>query len=118
VAASIVTGSLIVNNRRSAVGAVAGHSVGEFAAAFLAGVVSDVDAIRLVGVRGRAMANEASKVATGMSAVLGGDPDEVVAKAELHGLTAANRNGAGQIVVAGTLEQLAAWTPTVGEEAT
>jgi [acyl-carrier-protein] S-malonyltransferase len=108
VAASIVTGALLVNGRRDSVGAVAGHSVGEFAAAYLAGVLSDVDAIRLVGVRGRAMALEASKVATGMSAVLGGEPDVVQARLSELGLTAANMNGGGQVVVAGELGALAA----------
>jgi [acyl-carrier-protein] S-malonyltransferase len=108
VAGSIVTGALLVNGRRDSVGAVAGHSVGEFAAAYLAGVLSDVDAIRLVGVRGRAMALEASKVATGMSAVLGGEPDVVQARLSELGLTAANMNGGGQVVVAGELGALAA----------
>ena len=108
VAASIVTGALIVSGRRDSVGAVAGHSVGEFAAAYLAGVLSDVDAIRLVGVRGRAMALEASKVATGMSAVLGGEPDVVQARLSELGLTAANMNGGGQVVVAGELGALVA----------
>jgi [acyl-carrier-protein] S-malonyltransferase len=108
VAASIVTGALLVKGRRDSVGAVAGHSVGEFAAAYLAGVLSDVDAIRLVGVRGRAMALEASKVATGMSAVLGGEPNVVQARLSELGLTAANMNGGGQVVVAGELGALAA----------
>jgi len=108
VAASIVTSALLVSGRRDSVGAVAGHSVGEFAAAYLAGVLSDVDAIRLVGVRGRAMALEASKVATGMSAVLGGEPDVVQARLSELGLTAANMNGGGQVVVAGELGALAA----------
>ncbi len=108
VAASIVTGALLVDGRRDSVGAVAGHSVGEFAAAYLAGVLSDVGAIRLVGVRGRAMALEASKVATGMSAVLGGEPDVVQARLSELGLTAANMNGGGQVVVAGELGALAA----------
>jgi len=108
VAASIVTGALLVNGRRDSVGAVAGHSVGEFAAACLAGVLSDVDAIRLVGVRGRAMALEASQVATGMSAVLGGEPAVVQTRLSELGLTAANMNGGGQVVVAGELGALAA----------
>jgi [acyl-carrier-protein] S-malonyltransferase len=41
-----------------------------------------------------------------MSAVLGGDADEVVSAIEGLGLTAANRNGAGQIVAAGALDAL------------
>jgi [acyl-carrier-protein] S-malonyltransferase len=107
VAASIVTGKLLLKGRRDLVGGVAGHSVGEFAAAYLSGVLTDVDAIRLVGVRGRAMANEASKVATGMSAVLGAELDVLQPRLSELGLTAANMNGGGQVVVAGELGALA-----------
>jgi [acyl-carrier-protein] S-malonyltransferase len=91
------------------VGVGAGHSVGEITAAVGAGVLSAEQAMVLVRERGRLMAAAAATTPTGMSAVLGGDADEVVAAAERHGLTAANRNGAGQIVVAGTREQLAAF---------
>jgi len=84
----------------------AGHSVGELAAGAIAGVLSPEDAMRLVGVRGRAMAKAAAAEATGMTAVLGGDQDEVLAALDAHGLTPANVNGAGQIVAAGTMAQL------------
>lgn len=87
----------------------AGHSVGEIAAAVVSGVLTEDDAMRLVQERGTRMAQAAAQLATGMSAVLGGDAAVVVAKAEEHGLTPANMNGAGQIVVAGTLEQLDAF---------
>lgn len=90
------------------VGAIAGHSVGELTAAALAGVLPDEETVRLVRARGLAMAEAAAITETGMSALLGGDPDTSVAHLEKLGLTAANINGAGQIVAAGTMEQLAA----------
>ncbi|MFE0642832.1 ACP S-malonyltransferase [Streptomyces sp. NPDC058877] len=89
-------------------GVVAGHSVGEFTAAAFAGVLDDTAALRLVRTRGLAMAEAAAITATGMSALLGGDPEVTVPHLEKLGLTPANVNGAGQIVAAGTLEQLAA----------
>lgn len=87
---------------------VAGHSVGELAALALAGVVTDAEAASLVAIRGRAMAEAAAQRPTAMTAVVGGEADEVLAAIEAAGLTAANHNGAGQIVAAGTLEQLEA----------
>lgn len=89
-------------------GAVAGHSVGEITAAAFARVIDETTALRLVRTRGLAMAEAAAVTETGMSALLGGDPDVSIAHLEKLGLTPANVNGAGQIVAAGTLEQLAA----------
>ncbi|WP_156722551.1 ACP S-malonyltransferase [Streptomyces apocyni] len=88
--------------------AVAGHSVGEITAAAFAGVLDDTSALRLVRKRGLAMAEAATITETGMSALLGGDPETTVPHLEKLGLTPANVNGAGQIVAAGTLEELAA----------
>lgn len=85
---------------------LAGHSVGEFTAAALAGVVSDEDALSLVAKRGRAMAKASALEPTGMSAVIGGDPDVLTDALESHGLFAANMNGGGQTVVAGPLRAL------------
>jgi [acyl-carrier-protein] S-malonyltransferase len=91
------------------VGATAGHSVGELAAGAIAGTLQESDAIRLVRVRGQAMARAAAAEATGMTAVLGGEEQAVLAAIEASGLTPANVNGAGQIVAAGTVDQLAAF---------
>jgi [acyl-carrier-protein] S-malonyltransferase len=88
---------------------VAGHSVGELAAGAMAGIVTPDDALALVGVRGRAMAQAAAATATSMTAVLGGAEPDVLAAIDECGLTPANINGAGQIVAAGTVEQLAAF---------
>ncbi|MGH3333606.1 MAG: acyltransferase domain-containing protein [Nocardioidaceae bacterium] len=90
------------------IGAVAGHSVGELTAAAGARVISAEQAMVLVRERGKAMATAAAATPTSMTAVLGGDRDEVLAKLTQHGLTAANDNGPGQIVAAGTVEQLQA----------
>ncbi len=89
---------------------VAGHSVGELAAASIAGVISADDAVALAGVRGAAMARACALEPTGMAAVLGGDEQEVLARLDELGLVPANRNGAGQIVAAGprpALDELA-----------
>lgn len=90
-------------------GIAAGHSVGELAAGTIAGMITPQDALRLVGVRGRAMADAAAAEATSMTAVLGGDEATVLHSIEAHGLTPANINGAGQVVAAGTAAQLAAF---------
>ena len=90
------------------VGAVAGHSVGEITTAAVCGVLTAESAMAFVRQRGLAMAGAAAVTATGMTVLLGGDPDEVAEAFAKHGLTAANNNGGGQIVAAGTLEQLAA----------
>jgi [acyl-carrier-protein] S-malonyltransferase len=87
----------------------AGHSVGELAAAAFSGVLSPESALVFVRERGRAMAEAAAVTETGMTAVLGGDAEEVLAAIDKHGLTAANVNGAGQVVAAGTMAQLAAF---------
>jgi len=90
------------------IGAVAGHSVGELTAAAGARVLSAEQAMVLVRERGRAMAEAATVTPTGMTAVLGGVREEVLATLEKHGLTPANVNADGQVVAAGTMEQLEA----------
>lgn len=92
----------------SGINAVAGHSVGEFAAAALAGILTPEDAIRAVSVRSRAMAAAAALEPTSMAAVLGGEQSVVLERLEQLDLYPANFNGAGQIVAAGSGEAIAA----------
>ncbi|MFD7557984.1 MULTISPECIES: ACP S-malonyltransferase [unclassified Streptomyces] len=106
VAAGLLSASALGST--TAFGAVSGHSVGEITAAAVAGVLSEADALSFVRTRGLGMAEAAAVTETGMAAVLGGDRDVVVAHLEKLGLTPANINGAGQIVAAGTMEQIAA----------
>ncbi|MBZ6228902.1 ACP S-malonyltransferase [Streptomyces olivaceus] len=108
VAAGLLSAAALGDIGDIAPGAVAGHSVGEITAAAWAGVLDDTAALSLVRRRGLAMAEAAAVTETGMSALLGGDHEVTVAHLERLGLTPANVNGAGQIVAAGTMEQLAA----------
>jgi [acyl-carrier-protein] S-malonyltransferase len=98
----------------SEVHGVVGHSVGEFAAAAISGVISDDEAMRLVSIRANAMAEAAKLEVTSMAAVLGGDEPMVLEALGQLGLSAANYNGAGQIVAAGSksaIEALVASPP-------
>ena len=107
VAAGLLAGRLIapqLEGRSDVV--LAGHSVGEITAAALAGVLTEAEAMRFVRVRATEMAAAAAATPTGMAAVLGGTPEDVAAAISAVGATAANANGGGQVVAAGTLEQL------------
>lgn len=107
VAASLIAAEQLSRRAGRRADGVAGHSVGELAALVGAEVLAADDAMRLVGVRGRAMADAAAQTPTGMSAVLGGDADDVLALLAELDLTPANHNVAGQIVAAGALPALA-----------
>lgn len=109
VAAGLLTFSAVTaDGRRERLGGVAGHSVGEITAAAAAGILSETDAVAFVGERGAAMADAAALEPTGMSAVLGGDEAALLSRLDELGLSPANFNGGGQIVVAGGLDALAA----------
>ena len=90
--------------------ALAGHSVGAVTAAALAGCLADSAAVELALVRGRAMAQASAAAATGMVAVVGGDPDQVREAIARHGLDVAVVNGRAHVVAAGTLPRLARLT--------
>lgn len=104
VAAGLLALSVLLDGRE--VAGVAGHSVGEVTAAVAAGILTESDAMKLVRERGRSMAEAAALVATGMSAVIGGDENELLPLLASLGLQPANFNGGGQIVVAGALDAL------------
>jgi [acyl-carrier-protein] S-malonyltransferase len=108
VSAGLLTlSALLADGRRDKVGGIAGHSVGELTAAAGAGILSETDAVAFVRERGAAMARAAAETPTGMSAVIGADETELLAKLDELGLSPANYNGGGQIVVAGALDALA-----------
>ena len=109
VAAGLVAAHALFDGERApGASVVAGHSVGEITAAALAGALDERDALLFVRERANNMAAAAAAAPTGMSAVVGGDPAEVLDAIEAAGLTPANMNSAGQTVAAGTLDQLRA----------
>jgi malonyl CoA-acyl carrier protein transacylase len=87
--------------------ALAGHSLGEFSALAAAGALSDEDALRLVVIRGDHMAasGEASGGGT-MLALLGASPAQSEALAARHGVSIANDNAPGQVVLSGSPDAL------------
>lgn len=111
VATALATARELLGDALPAV--TAGHSVGEFGAAALAGAITDDEAMRLVTVRANAMADAAATAEpTSMAAVLGGDPDDVLAALAALDLTPANVNGGGQVVAAGAKSAIEALVST------
>src|SRR5690625_1962573 len=111
VATSLLTAWVLGNERgpvHTWAGAAAGHSVGEFAATAIAGVLTEAEATALVGVRGRAMAAAAGQAETGMAAVIGPDPEAASEAIVEAGLVPANVNGGGLIDAAGQMTAPAA----------
>lgn len=95
--------------RWSALGAaptwLLGHSLGELGALAAGGAMDERTALELVVIRGRLMA-EASAPGTGMLAVLRGSVEEVEDLARTHGVSVANDNAPGQVVLSGPLTRL------------
>ena len=106
VAAGLLTLGAVLDGDIGRVAGIAGHSVGEVTAAAGAGILSEENAMVLVRERGRAMAEAAAAVPTGMSAVIGADEDVLLSTLDTLGLSPANFNGGGQVVVAGPLDGL------------
>ena len=108
VAASMASHAVLIQalKDKSIIAGVAGHSVGEIAAANIAGVLDTEAALRFVKARGEQMANAAYLEASSMAAVVGGEPEVVVDHLESMGLFAANYNGKGQIVAAGSAAKI------------
>src|SRR4051812_45092846 len=85
-----------------------GHSLGELAALAAAGAIGEREALELVAIRGRLMA-QAAAPGDGMLAALGGEPGVVRALAAHHGVTVANDNAPGQLVLSGGTDALDAF---------
>ncbi len=105
----LAAAELGVDGASAGASVVAGHSIGELTAAAVAGALTPEAAVAFAARRGAEMAAACALAPTGMSAILGGDVDDVLAAIAAAGLTPANRNAAGQIVVAGALADLAAF---------
>lgn len=102
--------------------AVAGHSVGEFAALYAAGVLSFEDALKLVALRGNLMFTAGEKVPGTMFAVIGAADEKVeeicntlTQNGNGNVVVAANFNSTGQVVVSGSAEYLRANAPAFKE---
>jgi len=94
----------------------AGHSLGEVAALVAAGSLSEEDGLRLIALRGRLMDEAAARASDSGMLALRADLDFAQLLAERHGLTVANDNAPGQVVLSGGDEGLEAVTSDAQEE--
>ncbi|MDQ2699999.1 MAG: ACP S-malonyltransferase [Actinomycetota bacterium] len=85
---------------------IAGHSLGELAAAAASGAITAEDGLSLAISRGRAMQDAAEADPGGMLAVLG-ECDGTAVLASSLGLTVANDNAPDQIVLSGPADAIA-----------
>jgi malonyl CoA-acyl carrier protein transacylase len=95
--------------------AAAGHSLGEYAALTAAGAIDFEDAVRLVDARARAMADAAEREDGGMVAMLKGEREEICELAAELGLSLANDNAPGQIVLSGRADAIAEAVERAGD---
>jgi malonyl CoA-acyl carrier protein transacylase len=93
-----------------------GHSLGELGALAAAGAVEERDAIALAATRGRLMSREAARSQGGMLALLGAGAPDAERLAAAHGLTVANDNAPGQLVLAGDRDGLASAAAAAKDE--
>jgi len=89
----------------------AGHSLGEYTALTAAGVFDFDTALSIVALRGRAMARAAGQAESGMAALIGADrasAEEISRTRRESGgrLQVANVNAPGQVVVAGSKDDI------------
>ena len=98
---------------------VAGHSLGEYAAAYAAGSLGLEDGVRLVAERDRLMGEAARENPGGMVALIGADPMEVARVAEEADgvVVAANFNTPRQTVISGEISALETVAKGVGGRA-
>src|SRR3954447_26253002 len=86
--------------------AMAGHSLGEFAALAAAGALDDATGLRLVALRGRLMQRVAERTGEGGMLAVGTRIDDAGELAERFGLTVANDNSPEQVVLSGSADAL------------
>ncbi|MCL2037173.1 MAG: ACP S-malonyltransferase [Oscillospiraceae bacterium] len=87
--------------------AAAGHSLGEYAALVCCGVLDIENGFKVIKTRSRIMAKAGEKNPGAMAAVLGLNEEDIVQTlSEIEGVTPANYNAPGQIVIAGTFDAL------------
>ena len=96
--------------------AFAGHSLGEYAALVAGGSFGFEHGMAAVKVRASAMQAAAQATSGGMAAILGLDLERVTEIAGSTGVTVANDNAPGQIVLSGSDEGLAAAATLVRNE--
>jgi len=97
----------ISGNKLASPSFLAGHSLGEYTALAVAGVLDFSTAVRLARERGRLMHEAGQKRAGSMSAVIGLDEDKLTDICRETDVIMANVNCPGQIVISGAAENVA-----------